>query len=903
MLDDKTDSAEQPLDYSPQSLGTLGQLVVAEKDLPDGTVAGGPGADPDAGTDPDTQDVEEGALVFIAGTDAIASVKFDLAANQPTTGTDLDGTISWALSSDGLTLTGSIASTDVITLVLSGDLTATANGGTAEPTVTATLLEEFPHEDVPDADTLTISGIQVVATDTDNDTATATISVEVIDDEPVAITPDPETLINQAGADSGDTLPLPRLDNDGNIDDDVGADQLGTIAFANITDGDQAQGIIGGNTVNLTSGGQNIQLFLEDHDANSATPDRLEGWTGGLTTGTKIFQVTLQPDGSLGTSNDTYTVELFAQIGASQQQQVSDFSALGSSSQQFKALDVASTTQDLLFSGYERASTGISNSSAGSAVQASGTGVGVANQSLNDGDALRIDFVNSATVTVGNNNQYNYTTHYDINNFRLTIVQVNGTPPADAIEAWVRIYNADDDPSGATTATDAANLADDTQLNTITDIKVNGVSLTLGSLTSDGTGGYLIRNLDLNDQILVTASGSGYDRIEIENARSTPANPDASLNDTDFTGFDVGAFAFVTTVTNIPSVDLSFDLALTDADGDSVVMAGAIDITLNAPAPPVVLDLDGDGLEFVAMGDPANQVLFDFNGDGTKETAAWVGPDDGFLVYDGNGDRMANDGSEIAFADMTAEADTDLEALQSVFDSNHDGLLTEADEQFSRFGVWQDANGNGSTEDGEFKTLAERGIVSLDLNDNGQSYSTTNGQVTVHGEASFTYQDGSQGLLGDVSLDIGGPTDSNADSQVGGAGNETLIGGTGNDSYQFTRGDGQDLVVDSGGSDDRLAFGAGINPFDLVLSRQANDLRIAVYGSADQVTVQNWYGGASNQVETIQAGNGQTLVSTQVNQLIDAMASFTSNNNGMAWDQGIAAKPEEVQAVLAASWQ
>lgn len=78
---------------------------------------------------------------------------------------------------------------------------------------------------------------------------------------------------------------------------------------------------------------------------------------------------------------------------------------------------------------------------------------------------------------------------------------------------------------------------------------------------------------------------------------------------------------------------------------------------------------------------------------------------------------------------------------------------------------------------------------------------------------------------------------------------------------------------------------------DLVLSRQANDLRIAVYGSADEVTVQNWFNGAGNQIETIQAGNGQTLLSSQVNQLIEAMAGFSANNNGMTWDQRLAAKP------------
>ena len=124
--------------------------------------------------------------MFTAGSDAIASIKFDLAAGQPTTGTGLDGSITWALSGDGLTLTGSIGATAVITLVLSGQLTAGV-GATAAPTVTATLLSEFPHVELPaDADTLTISGVKVVALDSDGTglAAPATISVEVIDDEP-----------------------------------------------------------------------------------------------------------------------------------------------------------------------------------------------------------------------------------------------------------------------------------------------------------------------------------------------------------------------------------------------------------------------------------------------------------------------------------------------------------------------------------------------------------------------------------------------------------------------------------------------------------------------------------------------------------------------------------------------
>ena len=52
--------------------------------------------------------------------------------------------------------------------------------------MTATLLSEFPHENLADADTLTITGIKVVALDSDGTglAAPATISVQVIDDEP-----------------------------------------------------------------------------------------------------------------------------------------------------------------------------------------------------------------------------------------------------------------------------------------------------------------------------------------------------------------------------------------------------------------------------------------------------------------------------------------------------------------------------------------------------------------------------------------------------------------------------------------------------------------------------------------------------------------------------------------------
>jgi Ca2+-binding RTX toxin-like protein len=168
-----------------------------------------------------------------------------------------------------------------------------------------------------------------------------------------------------------------------------------------------------------------------------------------------------------------------------------------------------------------------------------------------------------------------------------------------------------------------------------------------------------------------------------------------------------------------------------------------------------------------------------------------------------------------------------------------------------------------------------------------------------------------------VSLTGGGGNDAltggtGNDTLVAGAGNDTLMGGAGNDYlnggagvnvYVMNRGDGQDTIVNDNTTpaNSEVEYGGNINPLDLVLSQQANNLRIAIHGSSDQITIQNWYTSSASQVDIIQAGNGQQLLNTQVNQLIQAMAGFTQQT-GLTWDQAIDQRPQAVQTVLAASW-
>ncbi|WP_244940013.1 calcium-binding protein [Herbaspirillum seropedicae] len=115
---------------------------------------------------------------------------------------------------------------------------------------------------------------------------------------------------------------------------------------------------------------------------------------------------------------------------------------------------------------------------------------------------------------------------------------------------------------------------------------------------------------------------------------------------------------------------------------------------------------------------------------------------------------------------------------------------------------------------------------------------------------------------------------------TGGKGNDLLIGGAGNDTYAFAKGDGQDVLYDHDAARDNLdtlKF-TDAKQTNLWFSKAGNDLRIDVLGSTDQVLVKDWYaGGASgsdNHLERIKTADGKTLYDTDVDKLVQAMASF-----------------------------
>lgn len=202
------------------------------------------------------------------------------------------------------------------------------------------------------------------------------------------------------------------------------------------------------------------------------------------------------------------------------------------------------------------------------------------------------------------------------------------------------------------------------------------------------------------------------------------------------------------------------DLVIPDANGGEIndPVNGAFNNAFGwfQKKDPLTLDLDGDGLETIGIN-PAAPILFDHDGDGIANATGWIKPDDGFLVLDRNGDGVINDGTEL-FGDSTPLYDANGEvigqaadgfAALAAEDSNHDGFVNAQDAHWADLRVWQDADSDGVTDEGELHALESLGIAGFQVAKTENTTVLSNGnQIADLGK--FIRTDGSSGTMGNV---------------------------------------------------------------------------------------------------------------------------------------------------------
>ena len=191
---------------------------------------------------------------------------------------------------------------------------------------------------------------------------------------------------------------------------------------------------------------------------------------------------------------------------------------------------------------------------------------------------------------------------------------------------------------------------------------------------------------------------------------------------------------------------------------------------------------------------------------------------------------------------------------------------------------------------------------------NGNSFSGGAGNDLISGYAG---NDNLSGGAGDDNLDGGDGTD----TLNGGAGNDTLEGGAGNDYlngnegadvYVFNRGGGQDTInnydADAPGTNaDTARFGAGISVDQLWLARSGSNLEVSIIGTTDKFTFAGWYSASQYRAEQFKTSDGKTLLDSQVQNLVDAMAAFAPPAAGQT--TLTAAYATSLAPVFAANWQ
>jgi hypothetical protein len=286
-------------------------------------------------------------------------------------------------------------------------------------------------------------------------------------------------------------------------------------------------------------------------------------------------------------------------------------------------------------------------------------------------------------------------------------------------------------------------------------------------------------------------------------------------------------------------------------------------------ASPIVLDMNGDGIRTTAYA--TGSVMFDIDGDGDLDRTAWISSGDAFLAIDRNGNGVVDGVGELFGGMVRGQGYAKL----SEFDDNGDGVITVDDAGYQLLSVWQDANSNGTTEDGELKAVSTTGVSKLylsyvsqdlyDVNNNliGEvSSAAINGQSTDMADVYFRYKEASPEQIATVdqrspacdASPVGAHISLESPYGCRGALSDLFDGSVGNEGNKHIRG-------------------------------------------TDSVTINNWYGGASYQVELIQAaGDGKALSSSKVDLLVSTMASFAPPAPGQT------ALTSSQSSAVAAAW-
>lgn len=280
--------------------------------------------------------------------------------------------------------------------------------------------------------------------------------------------------------------------------------------------------------------------------------------------------------------------------------------------------------------------------------------------------------------------------------------------------------------------------------------------------------------------------------------------------------------------------------------------------------------------------------------------------------------ELANEGYDFVESSVTHTLDESLEHLTLTGASNINGSGNRLDNMLVGNSGANVLNGLAGAD----FMVGNNGNDTFIVDNAGDVCFENAGQGIDSVESSVTYTLGAniENLTLTGSAAINGVGNGLANTLTGNSGDNTIYGGAGNDVYQggagadtlsdsdgtsadryvWGRDHGADTLADAGGTD-QLDVLAGVSAEQLWLQKSGNHLVISIIGTSDKVTINNWYANAANQIELFKLSDGKSLTNTKVDNLVNAMASFTPPAAGQT------TLPPSYQtslnSVIVANWQ
>jgi len=157
---------------------------------------------------------------------------------------------------------------------------------------------------------------------------------------------------------------------------------------------------------------------------------------------------------------------------------------------------------------------------------------------------------------------------------------------------------------------------------------------------------------------------------------------------------------------------------------------------------PLVINLDDCPVSLTNQ-----HFYFDLDSDGVLEEHAKPASNTAFLAIDLNDDGVINDGGEL-FGTKSGDGFNDL----SIYDSDNDGWIDEADNVYSKLKVWV------IDEDGQSRLLslkeADVGAIYLGKTKTDFDFTNDTGEKNAHMRSSgvFLHEDGRAGLISQIDI-------------------------------------------------------------------------------------------------------------------------------------------------------